>query len=101
MAEKEKTAGPPRVLVAAGSAAQAISFVSWLVHEGFEVMTAIDGQEALQIAGSSWQPDIVLIDLALLKVDRFSVCERMRITNQRAVIVVLSDQPEVDEIRSL
>jgi DNA-binding response OmpR family regulator len=101
MVDGELSEGSHRVLVAPEGAGDDISVVSWLVHEGFEVMTAIDGQEALQIAGSSWQPDIVLIDLALLKVDRFSVCERMRITNQRAVIVVLSDQPEVDEIRSL
>jgi uncharacterized protein (DUF302 family) len=53
MVEKETSGGPPRVLVAAQkSTADDISLVSWLKHEGFEVMTAIDEQEALQIAGS-------------------------------------------------
>ena len=101
MAEKEKTAGPPRVLVAAGSAAQAISLVSWLAHEGFDVMTAIDGQEALQIAGSSWQPDVVLLDLTLPKVKEFAVFEHVRAANRTAMIFVLSGDSEEDEIRSL
>jgi DNA-binding response OmpR family regulator len=101
MAEKEKTAGPPRVLVAAGSAAQAISFVSWLKHEGFEVMTAIDGQEALQLAGSSWQPDVVLFDLTLPRVNVSPLFERVRATNRAAVLFALSGDSEEEEVRSL
>src|SRR5919202_1772785 len=101
MAEKEKTAGPPRMLVATESAAQATSLVSWLKHEGFEVMTAIDGQEALQIAGSSWQPDVVLLDLTLPKVTALPVFERVRAANRTAVIFVLSGDSEADEVRIL
>jgi DNA-binding response OmpR family regulator len=64
-------------------------------------MAAADGQEALQLAGSSWQPDIVLLDLPLPDVDVFSVCDRVRATNQRAVIFVLSAGSQEDEVRSL
>ncbi len=101
MAEKETKAGSPRVLVVAESAADDVSLSSWLRHEEFEVMTAIDGQEALQIAGSSWQPDVVLFDLTPPEVDVFSVCERVRDTNRTAVIFVLGRASEEDEIRSL
>jgi DNA-binding response OmpR family regulator len=101
MAEKEPTQGSHRVLVAAESAADDISLASWLKHEGFEAMTAIDEQEALQIAGSSWQPDVVLLDLGPPKVDVFAVCERVRATNQRTVIFVLGSDSEEDEVRSL
>jgi DNA-binding response OmpR family regulator len=101
MAEKETTGGSHRVLVAPEGAADDVSLASWLEHEGFEVMTAIDEQEALQIATSSWQPDVVLLDLTLPELDALSVCQQVRATNQRAVIFVLSGDSEEDEIRSL
>jgi two-component system response regulator MtrA len=100
MAEKHTVGGRHRVLVATGSAAD-VSLVGWLKREGFEVITAIDGQETLQIAGSSWQPDVVLLDLTLPEVDGLSVCERLRATNRTAVILVLNDESEQDEVRSL
>ena len=100
MAEKQTAGGPHRVLVATGSAAD-VSLAGWLKHEGFEVITAIDGQETLQIAGSSWQPDVVLLDLTLPEVDELSVCERLRATNRTAVIFVLGGESEEDEVRSL
>src|SRR5918999_3715588 len=101
MAEKQTAGEAHRVLVAAESAAADISFASWLKHEGFEVMTAIDGQEALQIASSSWQPDIVLLDLTLPEVEALSVCKRIRAINQRAAIFVLGGDSREDEILSL
>jgi DNA-binding response OmpR family regulator len=102
MAEKQTSGGSHRVLVvAAESAADDVCLAGWLGREGFEVITAIDGQEALQIADSSWQPDVVLVDLTPPEVDGVSVCERIRATNRRAVIFVLSDDSEEDEVRSL
>jgi DNA-binding response OmpR family regulator len=100
MAEKETTQGPHTMIVPAESAAD-VSLASWLKHEGFEVTTAIDGQEVLQLAGSSCQPDIVLLDLTPPEVNVFSVCERVRDTNRTAVIFVLGRASEEDEIRSL
>jgi DNA-binding response OmpR family regulator len=101
MAEKETTQGPHTVIVAAESAADDTSLASCLKHEGFEVTTAVDGQEVLQLAGSSWQPDVVVLDLTPPEVDVFSVCERVRDTNRTAVIFVLGRASEEDEIRSL
>jgi DNA-binding response OmpR family regulator len=102
MAEKQSSGGSHRVLVvAAQCAADDVCLAGWLKREGFEVITAINGQEAMQIADSSWQPDVVLVDLTLPNVDGVSVCERIRATNQRAVIFVLSDDSDEDEVRSL
>jgi DNA-binding response OmpR family regulator len=100
MAEMERTGGSPRVLVALECTTDGDSLASWLKREGFEVTTAIDGQEALQLAGSSWQPDVVLLDLWPPEAGGLSVCERVRDTNQRAVIFVLGGDSEEDEIRS-
>lgn len=95
------TEGAHRVLIAAQSAADDFSLAGWLEHEGFEVITAADGQEALQIAGSSWQPDIVLLDLTLPEMGGLAVCEQLRIKNQRTAIFALGGDSEDDEIRSL
>jgi DNA-binding response OmpR family regulator len=101
MAENQSAGGPHRVLVAAESVVGDSSLAGRLERDGFEVMTATDGQEALQIAGSSWQPDVVLLDLTLPEVVELSVCARVRATNQRAVIFVLSGDSQDDEVRSL
>jgi DNA-binding response OmpR family regulator len=101
MAEKERTGREHRVLVAPEGAAGDVSLAGWLEREGFEVMTAIDEQEALQIASTSWQPDVVLLEQTPPELDALSICERLRATNQRAVIFVLSGDPQEDEVRSL
>src|SRR5215210_6267517 len=101
MAEKPSTGESYRLLLAAASVAEGFSGVGWLECEGFDVMTATDGQEALQIACSSWQPDVVLLDLMLPGVDKFSVYNQVRAKNRTAVIFVLGDGSEEDEVRSL
>src|SRR5215213_4065139 len=106
MAEKHPTGESQtgelhRLLLAAGSVAEGSSLAGWLEHEGFDLMTAADGQEALQIATSSWQPDVVLLDLTLPGVDGFSVYRQVRAKNRAAVILVLGHESEVDEVRSL
>jgi DNA-binding response OmpR family regulator len=100
MAEKLST-GESRVLLAAESLAEGFSLAGWLEREGFDVLTATDGQEVLQIASSSWQPDVVLLDLTLPEVDGFSVYKQVRAKNRAAVILVLGDESEEDEIRCL
>ena len=101
MAEKQTAGESNRVLVAAESAADDLSLAGWLEREGFEVITATDGQEALQIAGSSWQPDIVLLDLTLPGTEGLSFCERLRAADRSVIIFVLGDESEEDEVRSL
>jgi DNA-binding response OmpR family regulator len=101
MAEKHSTGESHRVLLAAESLAESISVAGWLENEGFDLMIAADGQEALQIACSSWQPDVVLLDLTLPGVDGFSVYRQVRAKNRAAVILVLGDESEEDEVQSL
>jgi DNA-binding response OmpR family regulator len=101
MAEKHPAEESHRVLLAAGSIVEDSPLAGRLEREGFDVMTAADGQEALQIAGSSWQPDVVLLDPTLPGVDGFTVYEQFRATNRAAVIFVLGDGSEEDEVRNL
>jgi DNA-binding response OmpR family regulator len=101
MAEKRSTEESHRMLLAAGSVAEGFSLAGWLEREGFDVMTAADAREALQIAGSSWQPDVVVLDPTLPGVEGFSLYRQVRAKNRAAVIFVLGNGSEEDEIRSL
>ncbi len=101
MAEKETIRGTHRVLVGPEGVPDDVSLANWLEHEGFEVMIAIDEQEALRIASTSWQPDVVLLDLTRPELDALSVCGQIRATNQMAVIFVLNGGSQEDEVRSL
>src|SRR5215218_6389129 len=101
MAERPSTGESHRLLLAAESVAEGFSLAGRLEHEGFDVLTATDGQEAMQIAGSSWQPDVVLLDLTLPGVDGFSVYRQVRAKNRAAVILVLGHESEEDEVQSL
>jgi CheY-like chemotaxis protein len=78
MAEKHSTEESHRLLLVAESVAEGFSLAGWLESEGFDLMTAADGQEALQIACSSWQPDVVLLDLTLPGIEGSSIYKQVR-----------------------
>ena len=61
-----------------------------LEHQGFDILTARDGVEALNLARREL-PDVVLVDLMLPDIDGFSVCEILRSqpsTSKVPIIVV-------------
>jgi DNA-binding response OmpR family regulator len=67
-----------------------------LRHEGFQVSLAYDGQSALQ----KWrdeQPDLIILDLNLPKVDGFTVCRRIR-AEADTPIIMLTVRGEEDDI---
>jgi DNA-binding response OmpR family regulator len=56
--------------------------------EGFQVLTARDGQEALTKA-LDLQPDVVLLDVLMPRIDGYTVCERLRADHRGAAIPVI------------
>ena len=56
--------------------------------EGFQVVTARDGQEALTKA-LDLQPDVVLLDVLMPRIDGYTVCERLRADDRGAAIPVI------------
>jgi len=71
-----------------------------LRREGYEVLKAVDGQQAL----ARWQserPDIVLLDGSMPKVDGFEVCRQIRHEGKTPVIMVSARSKEDDVIRGL
>ena len=56
--------------------------------EGFQVLTARDGQEALTKA-LDLLPDVVLLDVLMPRIDGYTVCERLRADQRGAAIPVI------------
>jgi DNA-binding response OmpR family regulator len=56
--------------------------------EGFQVVTARDGQEALTKA-LDLQPDVVLLDVVMPRIDGYTVCERLRADDRGMGIPVI------------
>lgn len=59
-----------------------------LESEGFEVLTAMDGQEALALAEKE-KPALVILDLMLPKIDGYKVCALLKRNTQFCKIPIL------------
>jgi diguanylate cyclase (GGDEF)-like protein len=71
--------------------------------EGFEVATAVDGEQALQGA-FDLLPDLVLLDVMMPKVDGFEVCQRLRSdsrTKNISVIMLTAKSLSADKVVGL
>jgi class 3 adenylate cyclase len=68
---------PARVLVADDNPANVDILETRLAAHGYEVLTAADGDEALGLAREA-QPDLILLDVMMPKLDGFEVCRRLK-----------------------
>lgn len=71
-----------------------------LGKEGFEVISATDGQDGLRRAQSSL-PDLVVLDLMLPVIDGLQVCRELRSdprTQNMRILMLTARSEEVDEI---
>ena len=68
---------PPRILIADDSPASLDILRTRLVSQGYEVVTATDGQEAVD-ATLAHLPDLILLDVMMPKRDGFEVCRLLR-----------------------
>jgi two-component system response regulator MtrA len=59
-----------------------------LTHAGFEVITAADGEEAVELALAR-RPDLCVIDVMMPKLDGFEVTQRVRAAPELAETKVL------------
>ena len=68
---------PPRILVADDNPMNVDILQTRLAAHGYEVVTAADGEEALARARDA-EPDLILLDVMMPKLDGFDVCRRLR-----------------------
>ena len=78
-----------RVLVVDDSD-QLVSLIAmWLEDEGYDVVTATSGRQAIESAAAC-RPDIVLLDLVIPPPDGFAVCDRLRQQPQPPVVILMT-----------
>ncbi len=72
----------------------------YLRSNGFDTMTARDGEKALEIA-REWRPDLVVLDLMLPGIDGLEVCRRLREDQPLPIIMLTALGEESDRIVGL
>jgi DNA-binding response OmpR family regulator len=71
-----------------------------LEHEGFRVLQARDGEEALSRFDAE-EVDLVVLDLMLPKVDGLEVCRRLRTHSTVPIIMLTARDDELDKVVGL
>jgi DNA-binding response OmpR family regulator len=71
-----------------------------LEREGYRVVSARDGEEALQ-RFSETPVDLVVLDVMLPKMDGLEVCRRLRTTSAVPIIMLTARDDEVDKVLGL
>ncbi|MFC1910769.1 response regulator transcription factor [Chloroflexota bacterium] len=72
-----------------------------LKQEGYEILTANNGQEALKIL-FDYKPDLVLLDVMMPKMDGRQTCARIREISELPVVMLTGKQTsEEDVVRGL
>lgn len=68
--------------------------------EGYQVEVATDGATGLEKALSA-EPDIILLDVMLPKMDGFEVCKKVREKSNVPIIMMTAREEEVDKVLGL
>jgi DNA-binding response OmpR family regulator len=71
-----------------------------LAQEGFQVITAGDGAQALQKAREE-RPDLVVLDLMLPELDGFDVCRILRRGSEVPILMLTARESEMDKVVGL
>ena len=71
-----------------------------LEQEGYQVITAFDGEEAVRLAHDE-SIDIILLDLMLPKIDGFTACRTIRTFSNVPIIMLTAKSEYVDKILGL
>lgn len=71
-----------------------------LEHDGFQVMEAYRGMQAIQLIRDR-MPDVIILDVMMPDVDGFEVLQLIRESNQVPVIMLTAKGEEEDKVRGL
>lgn len=91
---------PKKILVTEDSATILAMIKDVLESKGYEVITASDGQEALDKAKKE-NPDLIILDLMLPKLDGYKVCRFLKFDEKykNIPIVMLTARAEEKDIK--
>jgi DNA-binding response OmpR family regulator len=71
-----------------------------LLTEGYQVIPAYSGQEALNLV-TTQKPELIILDIMMPVIDGFTVCERIREFSNVPIIIVTAKGEERDRVRGL
>lgn len=94
---------PQRVLVVDDTAANVKLLTALMEDEGYEVVSACDGAEALERVAAA-PPDLILLDVMMPKQDGYAVCRQLkqqRETRLVPIVLVTSLGEEADRLAGI
>jgi len=71
-----------------------------LKKEGYDIIFALDGEEGLKKALEE-DPDLILLDIMMPKLDGFEVCKKIREKKETPIIMLTARAEEVDKVLGL
>ncbi len=71
-----------------------------LEKEGYQVVTAYDGNEAIRLYEEQ-KPDLILLDIMLPNKDGFEVCKEIRKVGNKPIIMLTAKDTEIDKVLGL
>jgi DNA-binding response OmpR family regulator len=92
--------GPARILLVDDEAAVQTLLAYPLRKDGYEVISAHDGREALDRFAEQ-RFDLVVLDIMLPRIDGIEVCRRLRSRSQVPIIMLTAKGDEIDKVLGL
>jgi DNA-binding response OmpR family regulator len=71
-----------------------------LVKDGYDVVTASDGREALDLFEQA-EPDLVVLDVKMPRMDGLEACKRLRARSAVPIIMLTARSEELDKVLGL
>lgn len=90
----------PRILLVDDEASLLKGLKLSLEREGFTVLTAETGKQALQTVATE-KPDLIVLDLMLPEIDGLEVCQTIRRSSTVPVIMLTARSEDIDKILGL
>jgi two-component system KDP operon response regulator KdpE len=90
----------PRILVVDDEPQLTRVLLTGLKSRGYDVRAAADGLAGFETY-SSWQPDLVITDLAMPNMDGLELCRRLRSISQVPIIVLSAKGEEKTKVEAL
>jgi len=92
-----------KVLIVDDSIANRKLLSAILKKEGYELLEAVDGEQAIEVANEEL-PDLILLDIMMPKIDGYQVCETLKSNEQTFTIPIIflsAMTEEKDKIKGL
>ncbi len=73
---------------------------TYLLREGFSILAAFDGEQALEKA-REYQPGFVILDIMLPKIDGWEICRQLREVSDVPILILSAREEEMDRVFGL